>query len=439
MFQQNHKNQFITLRSFPQAILHIDADAFFASVAQAIHPKYKGKPLVTGAERGIIAAASYEAKALGIKRGVTLQKAKQIYPQLIVLPTDYETCSLFSKRMFDIIRQFTPLVEEYSIDEAFADITGLRRVYHCSYEQIAQKIKHKIDTNLGITVSVGLSLTKSLAKICSDFRKPSGLTAVKGKHIHILLKLTKLQDIWGIGTNTAKLLQKNNINNALEYAQANPKLIKKLIGKLGIQMHEELNGKIVYNINPEEKSNYQTISKFKTFSPATNDKKKVKSFLLRNLESACIKARRHKLAGSRIHIILRTQNYQHYTMGIKINRISANTLELTPIVSQAFNELFQPDQYRATGIILTHLETAANFQLSIFDNALKIEKMEKSSQAIDSINHKYGKHSIHVATSLNANQQHQNTRNQIPVRKKLLMQGENNRQRLAYPMMMVKV
>ena len=102
------------LESFPRAILHVDGDAFFASVEQAVHPELKGRPVVTGQERGIIACASYEAKALGIKRGVPLFKARRHHPELVVLPSDYETYSLYSKRMFAIMRRYTPSVEAVS-------------------------------------------------------------------------------------------------------------------------------------------------------------------------------------------------------------------------------------------------------------------------------------------------------------------------------------
>ena len=143
--------------SFPRALVHVDGDAFFTSVEQSINPSLKGKPVVTGEERGIIACASYEAKALGIKRGVSLWDARKICPQLIVLPSDYESYSLYSKRMFEIMRRFTPAVEEYSIDEGFADLTGLRRVHRMPYEQIARTMQQTIHEELDLTVSVGLS------------------------------------------------------------------------------------------------------------------------------------------------------------------------------------------------------------------------------------------------------------------------------------------
>src|SRR6266550_3267203 len=114
--------------SFPRAILHVDGDSFFAACEIARDPRLKGKPVVTGKERGIVSACTYDLKARGIKRGMTLVEVRKIAPDAIILPSDYETYSLFSNRMYEIVRRYTPTVEEYSIDECFADLTGMRRV-----------------------------------------------------------------------------------------------------------------------------------------------------------------------------------------------------------------------------------------------------------------------------------------------------------------------
>ena len=116
----------LSIDSFPRAILHIDGDAFFASCEQARNPSFKGKPLITGKERGIASSLSYEAKDAGAKRGMRLSEIKKLCPGVIILPSDYETYSLLSKRFFAIVRRFTNEVEEYSIDECFADLTGLQ-------------------------------------------------------------------------------------------------------------------------------------------------------------------------------------------------------------------------------------------------------------------------------------------------------------------------
>ena len=142
------------ISSFPRAIIHIDGDAFFASCEQARNPKLQGKPVITGKERGIAASISYEAKALGITRGMSLHEIKKTCPGVVMLPSDYETYSLLSKRFFMIVRRYTPEVEEYSIDECFADITGMRRTLQMGYPEIAESIKRDLDAALGFTFCV---------------------------------------------------------------------------------------------------------------------------------------------------------------------------------------------------------------------------------------------------------------------------------------------
>jgi DNA polymerase-4 len=173
-------SQPLTLSSYPHAILHIDGDAFFASCEQASNPELKGKPVVTGKERGIAASMSYEAKARGVVRGMRLSDIKKVCPEVVLLPSDYETYSLLSKRFYAIVRRFTSEVEEYSIDECFADITGYRRTYRASYKQIAERIKQTLDRELGFTFSVGLAPNKVLAKVGSKWKKPSGLPRYPG-------------------------------------------------------------------------------------------------------------------------------------------------------------------------------------------------------------------------------------------------------------------
>src|SRR5689334_2094167 len=136
------------MNNWPQAILHIDGDAFFASVIQAVYPHLKGKPIVTGGERGVAIAVSYEAKRLGVKRTMPGWEIKRLFPDVIMVHSEFKYYHLFSKRMFEIIRTFTPIIEEYSIDEAFADITDLPRLYKMNYEQVGRMIKNKIEEAL---------------------------------------------------------------------------------------------------------------------------------------------------------------------------------------------------------------------------------------------------------------------------------------------------
>lgn len=174
----------LTIQALPKAILHIDGDAFFAACEQSRNPALQGKPVITGKERGIVASMSYEAKARGITRAMRLAEAKKLCPEVVLLPSDYETYSLLSTRLFAIVRRFTPDVEEYSIDECFADLTGLQRPLNLSYHKIAERIQQVLAQELGCTFSIGLASSKVVAKIASKWKKPSGLTCIPGYEIH---------------------------------------------------------------------------------------------------------------------------------------------------------------------------------------------------------------------------------------------------------------
>ena len=252
-------------------LAHIDGDSFFASIEQSVKPHLKGKPVVTGKERNIVAAASIEAKKLGITRGVTLWDAKKMCPELVVLPTDYETVSLFSKRMYDIIRRYTPVVEEYSVDEAFADLSGLRRYHHASYEQIAAKIQNDIHAELGITVTLGIAPTKTLCKIATDKGKPAGLVSIHRSRIDDALVDVAIENVWNIGPATAALLRKFGMRTALQFKQRPEEHIQKLLTKPGMQTWQELNGMQTIGFE-EEKTSYKSIGKSKTFTPPSNNK-----------------------------------------------------------------------------------------------------------------------------------------------------------------------
>ncbi|MFZ2397186.1 MAG: DNA polymerase IV [Smithella sp.] len=379
--------QLFSLSSWPRAIVHIDGDAFFTSCEEAIHPELRGKALITGGERGIVACASYPAKKLGIKRGVPLHEARKICPGLIVLPSDYETYSLFSRRMFSIMRRFTPDVEEYSIDEAFADITGMRRAPRSSYEEIIFKMKKEIERELGITVSVGLSITKVLAKVASKHHKPSGVTIIKGREIAAYLCDLPVEKIWGVGLATTNYLAKMGIRYALEFAQLPEKKVREKFTKPGVEIWQELRGESVYPVVTEEKSSYASISKTKTFAPPTSNGEYLFAHLMRNMESACIKARRYSLAPNKIVVFLKKNDFGTSGSEATLSRPCAFPLEFSGVIHDLFDSCYSPkDIYRATGVVLLDLEPDASIQYSLFDNPLQAEKIRDLYNAAAHIN-----------------------------------------------------
>jgi len=435
-------NQFISLSSWPKAILHVDADAFFASCEQAIHPELRGRPVITGKERGIVAAASYEAKAKGVSRGVRLSDVKKICPDAVILPSDYETYSLFSVRMFEILRRFSPDVEEYSIDEAFMDLTGLRRSFHGPYEMIADKIRTTIAQEMGITVSVGVSLSKVLAKIGSKHRKPNGLTMIPGREVHLYLEKLPVEKVWGIGPNTAAFLKKFGINTALELARKDEAFVTQYLSKPYHEVWHELNGRSVYPVVTEAKNTYQSISKVRTFTPPSHDATFVFAQLSKNLENACIKARRYRLAANRLIVFLRKQDFSSTGVEIKLTRPTAYPVELFGPLRQGFDKVFEQQAlYRQTGVVLGGLTPEAGVQYTLFDDTAKIAKMARIYECVDELSRKYGKHSIQHAASLptKLQAQHEGARGDVPVRKGDLFKGENKRQKIGLPMLHIKV
>lgn len=430
----------IMLASFPQAILHVDGDAFFTSVEQSMHPALKGRPVVSGKERGIIACASYEAKALGIKRGVGLWEARKICPDLVVLPSDYESYSIYSKRMFEIMRRYTPVVEEYSIDEGFADITGMRRLHHMSYKQIATKLQCDIQQELDLTVSIGLSLSKGLCKIASDYRKPKGLTAVQGKHIHLFLQRIPLNEVWGFGPNTVQLLRKYGLQTAFDFIQRPEQWAGKLLGKPGREIWHELRGVNLLPVTTNPKPANVSIGKGKTFTTPSSDKAFIYAKLVRNVESAFIKLRRHQQRTKEIYVDLRFKDYQQFGLGARLNRATDSTQEVLPAVRELFEKLFRMGcEYRATQIVLSRLESVTSIQFDLFEDRLKIDTFEKLAQTIDLINARFGKHKITSGASLAIVDAPKNGRTALPWRKLNLLPGETARQRLYLPRLNIKI
>jgi len=428
------KNEPLLITSFPRAILHIDADAFFTSVEQAIDPSLRGKPVVTGEERGVIACASYEAKSRGIRRGIPLFKARALCPELIILPDDYETYGLYSRRMFNMMRKFTPVVEEYSVDEAFLDITGMRRVFRTSYDEIALQIQEAIHKELGITVSVGLSLSKCLAKLCSKFRKPTGFTAVPGQYVHILLQKTPLEKLWGFGPNTIELLHKRGLETAYDYVMQPEGWASQLLKKPGREIWNELRGNSVMPVTPEQKTGYATILKSKTFTPPTDNRAFVYAKLIRNTEAAFAKARRHQLRPRTLGVVLRRHNFLHDGLEARLNRPTASTLEVLPLIERLFDRIFVTGTlYRSSMVVLGFLESDRSEQFELFEDRLKIEGLRRITQAVDSLNKLFGRHTVGCGTSLYLRGKPENSRDAVPNRHRNVLKGENLKQRVEIP------
>ncbi|MGQ9708674.1 MAG: DNA polymerase Y family protein [bacterium] len=405
----------LIVHDWGNAILHIDGDAFFAACEQATNPALAGKPVVVGRERGIVTAASYQAKRCGVKRGMRIREVSKICPDAYIITSDYEKYSLFSARMIEILERFSPVVEQYSIDEAFVDLTGLRRYFHSSYEKLGLKIKRSIREELGISVSAGISLTKTLAKIASKEKKPDGLTVIPGTQLHHYLTRLPVGEVWGIGPNTAAWCEKLGVHTALDLARKPAEFIRRYFTKPVYETWQELNGVIIYPVKPGAKTDYQSISKARTFTP-TADRFTVFAHLSANLEAACFKARRYKLAPQRLVLFLRTRDYQTDAVEMKLTAPAAYPLILAPFLQQGFEQLYQPGVfYRQTGVILKQLASIRGMQPSLFDDPVRLEKTTKLYQAVDNLKIRLGTEIITDGLSISDKPRSETERLSLPV------------------------
>lgn len=432
----------LAVHEFPRAIIHIDGDAFFASCEQSRNPALRGKPVITGKERGIVSSMSYEAKTMGVKRAMRLSEVKAVCPNAIFLPSDYETYSLLSRRFFSIVHRYTSEVEESSIDECFADITGLRRPLKMNYHRIVEHIKDDLDRELGFTFSIGLGPNKVIAKLASKWNKPSGITVIPGYDIHKYLDKLSTIDIWGIGPQTSAFLSKEGVHTALQFAQKSDAWVKDKLTKPFLEIWQELHGQYVYKLNAGQKDNYASIQKVKTFTPPSDNRNFIFSQLSKNIESACIKARRYKLSAQRVGFFLRTSDFVDKGIELKLSHPTAIPGDLIKLLEKNFDTLYKKNTlYRSTGVVLNNLTEAVSKQLDIFGETLAVAEMTELYKTIDEINARYGKHKIYLGTSSIANtfSQHAGDRGDLPSRREKLLKGENERKRLGIPMFLGNV
>ena len=424
-------------RSFPRAILHVDGDSFFASCEIAKDPRLRGKPVITGKERGIVSACTYDVKARGVKRGMMLSEARKLVPDAVILPSDYETYSIFSERMYAIVRRYSPTVEEYSIDECFADLTGLRRTLRMRYADMARAIKTDLERELGMTFSLGLSATKVLAKVGSKWQKPDGLTVIPLSESEHYLRKLPAEKVWGIGHNTAAYLAKFGVHTAHDFAKKDEAWVREHVSKPFYELWRELHGEVVFELNTEYKTTYRSIQKTKTFTPPSRDPRFVFAQLSKNIENACIKARRWNLATPCIFFFLKTQDFKYHGCELKLSHASAMPQDILRVVGEYFPKVFRKGTlYRTTGITLMKLRDAGLTQLDLFGAALKSEGLKQVFNSIDELSEKYGKHVVFLGSSFDAFRQSSGqaqARHEKPGRHTNLFKGETTRRRLNIP------
>lgn len=348
--------------AYPRAIVHVDGDAFFASCEVARNPKLKGKPVVVGGLRGIAVALTYEAKARGVVRGMPVFQIKKLCPDVVVLPGDYDLYAAYAHRMYRIVGRYSECVEEYSIDECFADVTEADDPV-----SIARAIKHELEAELGVTFSVGLATTKVLAKVASKHSKPSGFVCIEAGEERPYLEHLACGKVWGIGPATASRLMREGVRTALQFVDRPEWWVKETFAKPHLALWRELRGVSVYAVDPESHADQQSIAATRTFRPPTTDKARVYAELAKNVERACLRAREKGLVSRHLFCFLKSQEFQYRRFEVTLPVGTNSSSDVLRAVTPEFERQFRDGVvYRATGMTLSDLQPEASVQRDLF-------------------------------------------------------------------------
>ncbi len=398
-------------------IAHVDADSFFASVLQRKDPRLRGKPLLAlGMGGGCVIAASYEAKAFGVKTGMRLLEARKLCPAALAVPSDFRETAVASEQIEAILRRQCPVVEEMSIDEWFLDLRSLVGGLPMNLAAWAKAEQTLIGRETGLSVSIGVAPSKLLAKMASEYRKPAGITVLALPFLHRrkglgdggalvieeFLKDRPAAAIPGIGRRRMPQVEAHGWKTAWDIANAPADQIIALCGRPGTEMQRELLGECLSPVTTET-APPKSVSRARSFRP-TRDRAFLWAHTLRHLEYTVLKMRRHSLMCRGVSMWLRRgpdADYAHMGANASLPQ-PADTVEgILPFLHDCMENIFEArHSYTQPGIALWRLVPAGTPQFSLFEAPAKIEGAEDLQRSLDRLHERFGRNSITRGSAL---------------------------------------
>ena len=384
-----------------RAILHIDMDAFYASIEQLDHPEYRGKPLIVGGSpqsRGVVAAASYEVRPYGVRSAMPTARALRLCPHAILITPRMSRYVEVSDLVFAIFSRVTPLVQPVSLDEAFLDVTGCQRL-HGDPVRIARRIRKSISLETGLTASVGVATCRFAAKIASDLNKPNGLTVITEKELSDRLAPMPAAKIWGVGPVTNRRLQRMGIATIGQLRQWPVEALEAELGSSGRALHELANGVDNSEVVPNEEE--KSISHECTFAADVIDIGELETVLVEQADKVAARLRRQGLVGRTICLKLR---YNDFSTVTRQKSLPSPTCLTKDILSEARSLLRGKTEagkrpVRLIGVGMSGFSEVTDRQGSLFSktghNDARHERLERTT---DSIRAKLGPEAIQRAS-----------------------------------------
>ncbi len=375
-----------------RAILHVDLDAFFAAVEQRDHPELRGKPVVVGIggtnDRGVVSAASYEARAFGVHSALPIRTAKRLCPDCIFVPVRGSVYAAVSREVMAILRRFTPLVEPISIDEAFMDVTASRALFGDG-EAIARRVKAAIQDELQLTASVGVASTKLVAKIGSDLRKPDGLVVVPPGDEAAFLAPLPISRLWGVGPATAAALRDFGVVTIGDLQVLDRAALARRLGHHGSALVDRAHGLDPAPVATPDAA--KSIGHEHTFDEDTSDPEVIERTFLAMAEGVSARLRDAGERASTVTVKIRDSSFTTITR----QRRLAEPTDLTEPILRAALELARPElrgkRIRLVGVTASGL--GEREQLGLFDG-ITDDRRRRAVQAADELRHRFGTRTV---------------------------------------------
>lgn len=383
-----------------EPVLHVDMDAFYASVEVIKDPSLKGKPVIVGGQggRGVVTSASYEARAFGVHSAMPSIRAKRLCPHAIFLRNDFEAYLHYSEKIRDIFYSYTPLVEPLSLDEAFLDVGGSVKIFGPPVE-IARRIKTDVAA-LGLPCTVGVAPNKFLAKLASDAGKPDGLLVVPADAVERFLHPLPVQALWGVGEKTAEALTRLGLKTVGDIAALPPRTLERAVGdNVGAHLWKLSQGIDDRHVTPDE-SNKQVGSE-ETFSTDLDDTDEILKEILRLSDRTAGRLRSKDLCARTVTLKVRWANFQTITRSKTCDHEIDTTSEIYATARALFDKIPQDrPRVRLLGVSVSGLSQGpATRQLQL--GAVRTKPgWEEASKAIDDIRSRFGKEAVRPATLL---------------------------------------
>jgi DNA polymerase-4 len=342
--------------------MHVDMDAFFAAVEVIDNPSLRGKPVVVGGttERGVVATCSYEARAFGVKSAMPAYIARAKCPDAIFLPVRYGRYKEISNKIFSVFYELTPYVEPLSIDEAYLDITNIDK----KPIEIANYIKNKVKKETGLTISVGISYNKFLAKLSSDWNKPNGLKIITKEMLPEILFPLPVNKVYGLGQKSAKKLNDIGIFTVEELYKLPEELLIEFFGKFGVDIYQRIRGidKREVEISRERKS----IGRETTLRTDTDNKEDLKIYLKAFAESISSTMQSKNVRGKSITVKIKTSSFINHTKSKTLMHYIWQAEEIYNEACSILEEIELKETIRLIGISVSALKENTVEQLSMF-------------------------------------------------------------------------